>query len=90
MALASCTAITLRMYANRKKLDVRQIRVRVSSSVSTAKTTYATVVEIDGALSDEQQARLMQIAKLCPIHKILTNPIEMDTQLSVVDNLKCE
>lgn len=84
MGLASCTAITLRMYANRKNWDVQQIRVTVSNGPFAGKTSYKTEVEITGTLDDEQRNRLLQIARLCPVHKALTNPIEIDTQLLVV------
>jgi putative redox protein len=84
MALASCTAITLRMYANRKNMDVQQVRVRVSNGPFEGKTTYVTEIEILGNLSAEQKARMLQIAKLCPVHKTLTNPIEINTELTTI------
>ena len=84
MALASCTAITLRMYANRKQMDVQQISVSVSCGPFDGKTTYYTHVKVKGNLSDEQEKRMLQIAKLCPVHKTLTNPIEVSTQLSII------
>ncbi|MBX2960873.1 MAG: OsmC family protein [Cyclobacteriaceae bacterium] len=83
MGLASCTAITLRMYANRKKWDVREIRVEVSNGAFDGKTAYTTKVEIIGNIDEEQRKRLLQIAKLCPVHKTLVNPIEIDTSLFV-------
>ncbi len=85
MALASCTAITLRMYANRKNFDVAQIRVNVSNGAFDQKTTYNTEIEITGNLTEEQRTRMLQIAKLCPVHKALTNPIEINTQLSLTN-----
>ena len=83
MSLASCTAITLRMYANRKNFDVKKIEVSVSSEVGEGKTILHTNILIDGTLDDEQKTRMLQIAKKCPVHKILTNPIEINTSLSV-------
>lgn len=83
MGLASCTAITLRMYANRKGWDVQQIRVQVSNGPFEGKTSYKTEIEIAGNIDEEQRKRLLQIAKLCPVHKVLTNPIEIDTSLSI-------
>jgi putative redox protein len=83
MGLASCTAITLRMYANRKGWDVQQIRVQVSNGPFEGKTSYKTEIEIAGNVDEEQRNRLLQIAKLCPVHKVLTNPIEIDTSLSI-------
>ena len=85
MALASCTAITLRMYANRKNFDVLQIRVNVSNGAYDQKTTYTTEIEITGSLTEEQRTRMLQIAKLCPVHKALTNPIEINTHLSLTN-----
>ncbi|MDZ4713835.1 MAG: OsmC family protein [Cytophagales bacterium] len=83
MSLASCTAITLRMYANRKGWDVARITVSVSSGPFDGKTTYTTAVEIKGSLTEEQEKRMLQIAKLCPVHKTLTHPIEIHTELSI-------
>jgi putative redox protein len=84
IALASCTAITLRMYANRKNMDVKEVRVQVSNGPFDGKTSYTSRIEIIGNLDEEQRKRLLQIAKLCPVHKTLTNPIEIETNLSIV------
>jgi putative redox protein len=83
ISLASCTAITLRMYANRKNFDVHQIQVSVSSKSSSGQTVFNTSVEIKGTLTQDQRARMLQIAKLCPVHKTLTNPISIETTLLV-------
>ncbi len=83
MGLASCTAITLRMYADRKQWNVERIRVEVSNGPFNKGTSYHTKIEIDGSLSAEQKERMLQIARLCPVHKILTNPIEIQTQITV-------
>jgi putative redox protein len=82
MSLASCTAITLRMYANRKKMNVQQIQVTVSNGPTTEKTVYQTDIQITGNISAEERERLIQIAKKCPVHKILTNPIEVEHTLT--------
>lgn len=83
MSLASCTAITLRMYANRKSFDVKKIKVSVSSKDGEGGTAFETTVEITGGLDEEQRQRMLQIAKLCPVHKTLTNPIQINTELLV-------
>ena len=54
MALASCTAITLRMYADRKQFDVETVRVQVSNGPFSGKTVYTSEIEITGRLSKEQ------------------------------------
>ena len=84
MSLASCTAITLRMYANRKKFDVKEIEVSVASKEVEGGTAFETDIKITGNLDEAQHQRMLQIAKLCPVHKVLTNPIQISTQLSVI------
>lgn len=83
MALASCTAITLRMYANRKKMDVDQIEVSVSNGPTTDKTTFTTSIKITGNITEAERERLLQIAGKCPVHKALTNPIEVKLDLDI-------
>jgi putative redox protein len=83
MSLASCTAITLRMYANRKKFEVKEIHVSVLSKEVAGGTAFETDSRIIGTLEETQRQRMIQIAKLCPVHKALTNPIEISTQVSV-------
>lgn len=83
MSLASCTAITLRMYADRKGYAVEQIQVEVSTTEQPGRTSFQSDIEIKGQLTEEQRDRMMQIAKLCPVHKALTNPIEIETTLAV-------
>jgi putative redox protein len=84
MSLASCTAITLRMYANRKNFDVKKIEVSVSTEEGEGKTVLHTDIKINGNLDQVQHDRMLQVAKRCPVHKFLTNPIEIITKLSTV------
>lgn len=81
-SLASCTAITLRMYANRKRYDVRNIEVKVYTEYVDNKTIFCRKILLIGNLDEAQRARMLQIAEKCPVHKILTNPIEVQTQLA--------
>jgi putative redox protein len=83
LSLASCTAITLRMYADRKNWDVTKIMVEVSSEKVESKTLFKREISFEGAIDDEQRKRLLQIANSCPVHKTLTNPIEVQTKLVV-------
>lgn len=82
-ALGACTSATLRMYADRKKWDLIEVKleVKVNRDSETHKTFIHRKVKLIGDLSEEQKARLLQIANSCPVHKILTNPIEMETEL---------
>ena len=81
VSLASCTAITLRMYANRKNWPVDRIKVEVNFKKIDNKTIFNSEILLEGLLDDEQRSRLLQIAKVCPVHKTLTNPIEINTKL---------
>lgn len=81
MGLASCTAITLRMYANRKEWPVEEIRVRIYLEKTEEKTIFHRAIELRGNLDEEQRKRLLQIANACPVHKTLTHPIEVSTLL---------
>ena len=47
------------------------------------KTLYQVDVKATGNISDEDRERLIQIAKKCPVHKILTNPIAVEHSLNV-------
>jgi putative redox protein len=81
VALASCTAITIRMYADRKGWAVKKISVDVSISKDDKLTRFDRKILLQGELSEEQRARLLQIANSCPVHKVLSNPIEVNTSL---------
>ena len=82
-ALASCTAITLRMYADRKQWLVDQIKVDVTVETTKEKSIFKCEISIEGRLDESQRDKMVQIAKSCPVHKILTNPIEVNTELLV-------
>jgi putative redox protein len=84
-SLGACTAITLRMYADRKAWDVQEIHVDLamtSDNTPAGKHTAITrKLSFTGNLTDEQQERLMQIANACPLHKTLIGTITIDTSL---------
>jgi putative redox protein len=83
-SLGECTAITLRMYAARKGWDVKNISLKLTlKEISTEdKTSYITrALSFDGNLTEEQQGRMLQIANACPVHKLLTNPIQIQSFL---------
>jgi putative redox protein len=82
ISLASCTAITLRMYADRKKWNVEKIKVEVAFEKAQYKTIFKREISFEGDLDDDQRARLLQIANSCPVHKTLSNPIEIETVLA--------
>jgi putative redox protein len=80
-SLAACTAITVRMYADRKNMDLDQIEVNVSVewNKETAGTSLVKTIRFVGNISDEEKERLIVIAGKCPTHKMLSNPITITT-----------
>ena len=91
-ALASCTVMTLRLYADRKGWRVRRIEAAVTHRRIHARdcedcesregwvTLLERVIAIDGELTPEQRARLLEIAERCPVHRSLTGEIRIRTR----------
>lgn len=82
-SFGACTAITLRMYADRKGWDLSDVKVEVNLewNEEKSKTVINRKIALFGTLDDSQRERLLKVANGCPIHKILSNPIQIDTQL---------
>ncbi|MDH6252680.1 putative redox protein [Chryseobacterium sp. H1D6B] len=83
-SLASCTAATLKMYIDRKEWDVEKINVEVEleNYPLTKTAVFKRDISFEGNLDEEQIRRLHHIADACPVHKILTNNIEINTKFS--------
>ena len=80
-SLAACTCATLRMYANHKVWDLQKVNVEITLMEEDGKTRFNRVLRLEGNLGEEQRARLLSVANACPVHKILTHTIEINTQL---------
>ena len=79
-SLGSCTAITIRMYADRKQFPLEGIKIKLAicpEEEMDAGTVIERKIELIGNLSDDERKRLMIIADKCPIHKMLSNPIKV-------------
>ena len=73
--LAACTTQTLRLYAKRKAWPLGAVHVEVTHARKAGDQpadTFTRLIHLGGDLDGEQRARLMQIADLCPIHRLLT------------------
>lgn len=81
-ALASCTSITLRMYAERKSWAIEAIHVAVSSTRAADKTlSIERVLTFAGSLSEEQKARLAEISERTPVTLALKAGSTIQTRL---------
>jgi putative redox protein len=83
-SLAACTSITLRMYASRKGWDLTDVKVEVTFDTDSTENKFKIIrnIQLFGALDNDQKTRLLNIADKCPVHKILTNPIEITSELN--------
>ncbi|MGB1040285.1 MAG: bifunctional alpha/beta hydrolase/OsmC family protein [Flavobacteriales bacterium] len=94
--LGACTAMTLRMYADRKKWELNKVIVHVNHSKEYARDIeeietevgnlskidiFKREIELFGNLDEKQRNRLMEIADKCPVHKSLHNSSIIKTQL---------
>ncbi len=87
--LGACTAMTLRMYANHKQLPLEKIEVRLRHLVRADKETvdkFERVITLHGPLSDEQRARLLDVAERCPVSQTLKRSSLIDSALAPVRN----
>lgn len=81
-SLGTCTAMTLRMYAERKGLPLAHIRVALSLQRDGERRWIARQISVEGDLSDAQRQRLLEIANRCPLHRALQQPWQIDTMLN--------
>ena len=80
-ALAACTSATVRMYADRKEWPLLEVKIDVDLERDDAanKTVIVRKIQFIGALNEDQKKRLLAVANACPVHKILSNPVEITT-----------
>ena len=90
-ALGACTAMTLRLYAERKALRLDRVTVRLrhakihAADCESCETKEGKIdriereIALEGELDAEQRARLLEIADKCPIHRTLTSEVEIAT-----------
>ena len=85
-SLASCSAITLEMYAIRKGWDVGDVVVEVDYEPAQrgSPTRFQMSVKLPKELPEEQRERLMQIVAKCPVHRTLEGEVMFEERLELI------
>jgi uncharacterized OsmC-like protein/pimeloyl-ACP methyl ester carboxylesterase len=92
-SLGTCTAMTLKMYADRKGWDLKEINVFLNHEKVHQQDSglaenphegkiskFSRFLEIKGEITEEMKTKLLEIANKCPVHKTLHEPIEVETK----------
>jgi putative redox protein len=85
-SLASCTAITMEMYAKRKGWDMGDVAVHVEYEPAQrgSPTRFRMRVELPKELPEDQRERLMQIGAKCPVHRVLEGEVMFEETVELV------
>ena len=82
-ALAACAVMTMRMYAARKKWPLTSVAVTVMRAPGEDGHVVKNLIkeiEIVGDLDDEQRARIKEIGDRCPVHRMLTEGVQIESR----------
>lgn len=80
-ALASCTVLTLQLYAARKDYPLEGVQTQVDRTHDGALYQLNRRIELSGALTQDQRQDLLRVANACPIHKALSGRFVIATDL---------
>ena len=85
-SLASCTAITMEMYAERKGWELGDLTVDVNYEPAQrgSPTRFSMVVNFPKEFPEDQRERLMQIGAKCPVHRVLEGEVMFEERVEVV------
>ncbi|MDQ3849657.1 MAG: OsmC family protein [Actinomycetota bacterium] len=89
-SLASCTAVTMEMYAARKGWDVRDVEVECEFAPAErgCPTRFTLTLRLPSHLTEEQVKRLKVIAAKCPVHRALDGEVMFDERVERVEHVQ--
>jgi putative redox protein len=84
-SLATCTAITIEMYAQRKGWDVGEVEVAVEYTPAEhgGPTKFSLDLRLPATCTDEQRERLQLIAAKCPVHRTLEGDVVFEDRVTI-------
>jgi putative redox protein len=87
-SLATCTAITIELYADRKDWELGAVEVDVDwPNANEGGKKLEVEIRIPAELSDEQREKLLTIASHCPVHRLLTSKdVEISDSLELMES----
>lgn len=87
-SLASCTAITMEMYAKRKGWDIGTVEVGVEYAPAErgCPTKFKLDLRLPATCTEEQRERLQVIAAKCPVHRTLEGEVMFEDHVTVLEN----
>jgi putative redox protein len=85
VSLASCTAITIEMYAKRKGWNIGDVSVEVNYEPAQrgSPTKFRMTMRLPKELPEEQRERLEQIAAKCPVHRTLEGEVMFEESVEL-------
>jgi putative redox protein len=92
-SLASCTAITIEMYADRKEWGLGEVEVEVEYTEASQELppSFDVQIRLGGELSEEHRARILTIAGKCPVHRALAaENVEIKDSLELIEDFEDE
>ncbi len=85
-ALGACTTVTLQMYADHKQIKLEHVQVDLAlnphGELEAGQNIIERKITLKGNFTEDQHKRLLKVAESCPVHKLLTSNIQIQTELT--------